>query len=89
MVSVKKSETKNDKVEFRKRRSDTFSKRNNYEGLFILGVLESAAKDKKRRRTMHIKKEINKNLKDEDFLKECLKKESLMEKEKCIIKAKQ
>ena len=66
VVSVKKSETKNDKVEFRKRRSDTFSKRNNYEGLFILGVLESAAKDKKRRRTMHIKKEINKNLKDED-----------------------
>ena len=27
--------------------------------------------------------------KTEDFLKECLKKESLMEKEKCIIKAKQ
>ena len=66
MVSVKKKKKKNDKVEFRIRRSDTFSKRNNYEGLFILGVLESAAKDKKRRRTIQIKKEINKNLKNED-----------------------
>ena len=69
--SVKKAEGTIDKVEFRIKRSDTFSKKNKYEGLFILGVLESAAKEKKRRRTLHIKKVINNNnndqkVKDED-----------------------
>ena len=66
--SEKKEEGTIDKVEFRRKRSDTFSKKNKYEGLFILGVLESAAKEKKRRRTLLIKKVINNNnvQKDED-----------------------
>ena len=59
--SVKFSEGKVDISEYRKKRSDTFHKKNNYEGLFILGVLESAAKDKKRRKTQHTKKKINNN----------------------------
>ena len=48
----------NDKNEFRIKRADTFSKKSNHEGLFILGVLQSAAKDKKRRKTMHFKRSI-------------------------------
>ena len=58
---VKRSENKNNINEFRKR-SDSFSKKNNYEELFILGVLESAAKDKKRRKTIHSHK-LNKHYK--------------------------
>ena len=50
----------NDKNEFRIKRADTFSKKSNNEGLFILGVLQSAAKDKKRRKTMHFKRSIKK-----------------------------
>lgn len=61
---MKKSEESNAKNEFRKR-SDTFSKKSNNEGLFILGVLESAAKSKKRRRTMHIKR-LSKHYQEED-----------------------
>ena len=64
MDSMKKSEESNAKNEFRKR-SDTFSKKSNNEGLFILGVLESAAKAKKRRRTMHIKR-LSKHYQEED-----------------------
>jgi hypothetical protein len=59
--SIKYSDDKNDISEYRKKRSDTFHKKNNYEGLFILGVLESAAKEKKRRKTIHIKKKNNKS----------------------------
>jgi hypothetical protein len=66
--SMKILEEKNGKeiFEFRKKRSDTFSKKNNSEGLFILGVLESAAKDKKRRKTMHSKRIIKNVQKVED-----------------------
>ena len=56
----------NDKNEFRIKRSDTFSKKSNHEGLFILGVLQSAAKDKKRRKTMHSKRSIKQIQKDEN-----------------------
>jgi len=61
LCMVKRSEKKNNINEFRKR-SDSFSKKNNYEELFILGVLESAAKDKKRRKTIHSHK-LNKHYK--------------------------
>ena len=60
----KSLEEKNDN-EFRIKRSDTFSKKN-YEGLFLLGVLESAAKEKKRRKTIHSNKIIKHIPKDED-----------------------
>ena len=50
--SMKNNDIINNEEHIRKR-SDTFSKKNNHEGLFLLGVLESAAKDKKRRKTMH------------------------------------
>jgi hypothetical protein len=50
---IEKSEKNINKNEFRKRRSDTFSKKSNHEGLFILGVLQSAAKEKKGRKTVH------------------------------------
>ena len=53
---IEKSEKNINKNEFRKRRSDTFSKKSNHEGLFILGVLQSAAKEKKGRRTVHNKR---------------------------------
>ena len=56
----------NDKNEFRIKRADTFSKKSNHEGLFILGVLQSAAKDKKRRKTMHFKRSIGQNKIDEN-----------------------
>ena len=49
------------------KKSDTFSKKNNYEGLFILGVLESAAKEKKRRKTIQNKK-LNKYDEDEKWI---------------------
>ena len=48
------------------KRSDTFSKKNNQEGLFLLGVLESAAKDKKRRKTMHNNNRTVKHIKKEE-----------------------
>lgn len=56
----------NDKNEFRIKRADTFSKKRNHEGLFILGVLQSAAKDKKRRKTMHFKRSNKQDNKNED-----------------------
>ena len=46
MNCMKKSVESNNKNEFIKR-SDTFSKKSNQEGLFILGVLESEQKPKK------------------------------------------
>ena len=49
-----------------RKRSDTFSKKNNHEGLFILGVLESAAKAKKRRKTMHNNNSSLKHIKKEE-----------------------
>ena len=64
--SIKISEEKNVEIQFRKKRSDTFSKKNNPEGLFILGVLESAAKDIKRRKKMHSKRQLKNTQKDED-----------------------
>lgn len=64
MKSMKKSLEINNKNDFIKR-SDTFSKKSNHEGLFILGVLESAAKAKKRRRTTHIKR-LSKHYQEED-----------------------
>ena len=60
MKSYKKLEQKEETFGIKIKKSDTFSKNNNYEGLFILGVLESAAKEKKRRKTIQNKK-LNKN----------------------------
>ena len=48
MKSYKKLEQKEETFGIKIKKSDTFSKNNNYEGLFILGVLESAAKEKKK-----------------------------------------
>ena len=64
MKSYKKLEQKEETFGIKIKKSDTFSKNNNYEGLFILGVLESAAKEKKRRKTIQNKK-LNKNDEDE------------------------
>ena len=64
MNCMKKSVESNNKNEFIKR-SDTFSKKSNQEGLFILGVLERAAKAKKRRRTMNIKR-LSKHYQEEE-----------------------
>ena len=63
--AIKNDEKSNNK-EFTIKRSDTFSKKNNHEGLFLLGVLESAAKDKKRRKTMHNNNRTIKNLQKEE-----------------------
>ena len=63
--AIKNDEKSNNK-EFTIKRSDTFSKKNNHEGLFLLGVLESAAKDKKRRKTMHNNNMTIKNLQKEE-----------------------
>ena len=53
-----------EKSEIKIKKADTFTK-NNYEGLFILGVLESAAKEKKRRKTIQNSK-LNKNNKNDE-----------------------
>ena len=60
----KKTEEKKEKSEIKIKKADTFTK-NNYEGLFILGVLESAAKEKKRRKTIQNNK-LNKNNKNDE-----------------------
>lgn len=60
----KKTEKIKEKSEIKIKKADTFTK-NNYEGLFILGVLESAAKEKKRRKTIHNSK-LNKNNKNNE-----------------------
>ena len=60
----KKAEKIKEKSEIKIKKADTFTK-NNYEGLFILGVLESAAKEKKRRKTIQNSK-LNKNNKDDE-----------------------
>jgi len=62
--SYKNLEQKEETFGIKIKKADTFSKKNNYEGLFILGVLESAAKEKKRRKTIQNKK-LNKNNEDE------------------------
>ena len=62
---IEKSEKNINKNEFRKRRADTFSKKSNHEGLFILGVLQSAAKEKKGRKTVHNKR--IKHIQKDDF----------------------
>ena len=54
-----------EKSEIKIKKADTFTK-NNYEGLFILGVLESAAKEKKRRKTIQNSKFNKNNKNDED-----------------------
>ncbi len=64
LKSYKKLEQKEETFGIKIKKSDTFSKKNNYEGLFILGILESAAKEKKRRKTIQNKK-LNKNSEDE------------------------
>jgi hypothetical protein len=64
LKSYKKLEQKEETFGIKIKKSDTFSKKNNYEGLFILGVLESAAKEKKRRKTIQNKK-LNKYDEDE------------------------
>lgn len=64
LKSHKKLEQKEEKFGISIKKADTFSKKNNYEDLFILGVLESAAKEKKRRKTIQNKKLI-KNDEDE------------------------
>ena len=56
LKSYKKLEQKEETFGIKIKKSDTFSKKNNYEGLFILGILESAAKEKKRRKTIQNKK---------------------------------
>jgi hypothetical protein len=63
----KNTEKTKEKSEIKIKKADTFTK-NNYEGLFILGVLESAAKEKKRRKTIQNSKlnKKNKNKNDED-----------------------
>jgi len=61
----KKAEKIKEKSEIKIKKADTFTK-NNYEGLFILGVLESAAKEKKRRKTIQNSKLNKKNKDDED-----------------------
>ena len=60
----KKTEKIKEKSEIKIKKADTFTK-NNYEGLFILGVLESAAKEKKRRKTIQNSK-LNKNNKNDE-----------------------
>ena len=60
----KKAEKAKEKSEIKIKKADTFTKYN-YEGLFILGVLESAAKEKKRRKTIQNRK-LNKNNKDDE-----------------------
>ena len=56
LTSYKKLEQKEETFGIKIKKSDTFPKKNNYEGLFILGILESAAKEKKRRKTIQNKK---------------------------------
>lgn len=58
------AEKAKEKSEKKIKKADTFTK-NNYEGLFLLGVLESAAKEKKRRKTIQNSK-LNKNNKDDE-----------------------
>ena len=60
----KTTEKIKEKSEIKIKKADTFTK-NNYEGLFILGVLESAAKEKKRRKTIQNSK-LNKNNKNDE-----------------------
>jgi hypothetical protein len=60
----KTTEKIKEKSEIKIKKADTFTK-NNYEGLFILGVLESAAKEKKRRKTIQNNK-LNKNNKNNE-----------------------
>ena len=60
----KETEKIKEKSEIKIKKADTFTK-NNYEGLFILGVLESAAKEKKRRKTIQNNK-LNKNNKNNE-----------------------
>ena len=65
-LNSRKNDEKNNNKEFTLKRSDTFSKKNNHEGLFLLGVLESAAKDIKRRKTVHNNNRTIKHLEKEE-----------------------
>jgi hypothetical protein len=65
LKQFKNTEKTKEKSEIKIKKADTFTK-NNYEGLFILGVLESAAKEKKRRKTIQNSKLNKKNKNDED-----------------------